>query len=262
MTAAEAKACCASAHEDVAVRWLVGESLHPGGAALTSRLLTELRLGPTSTLVDIACGPGASARLAGQTYGCRVIGVDLGAETIETARAESAAAGTADLTEFMVGDAEHLPLADGTADAALCECSLCLFPDPARALGEVFRVLRPGGRIAISDITTTHDLPDVLESAAARVVCLAATRSIAELRELVVGAGLRVVRITDESAALDDLLDRVDERLAAADAVAHLLPETVAVRLAPARELLTAAQEARASRTLGYAAVIAVRPGG
>ncbi|MGH2973694.1 MAG: class I SAM-dependent methyltransferase, partial [Solirubrobacterales bacterium] len=176
MIAEEVKARCVAAYGDQAVRWLVGESLHPGGLALTDQLLESLQLTRESTLLDVACGTGASSRRAFETDGCSVVGTDLSTAMVGDAVATS----PNERVRFLVADAEGLPLADESVDAVLCECALCLFPDPLRALGEAVRVLRPGGRIAVSDMTAdTVRLPGSLLTVAGRVACLGAARSLA-----------------------------------------------------------------------------------
>ncbi|MGH3951626.1 MAG: class I SAM-dependent methyltransferase [Pseudonocardiaceae bacterium] len=81
-------------------------------------------------------------------------GVDLHPDTVARAQAETARAGLDEAVRFHVGDAEGLPLPDGVYDAVVCECALCTFPDKQRAVAEVARLLRPGGRVGITDVTT------------------------------------------------------------------------------------------------------------
>ena len=113
------KACCAGVYSSAAARFLLGDSFHPGGTALTSQLADALRVGPGDTVVDVACGPGASALQLARERGCEVIGTDLVVP----------AASPHPLVRFVRGDAEALPLSDASVDGALCECALCTFPD-------------------------------------------------------------------------------------------------------------------------------------
>ena len=89
----EVKACCASVYGSAAERWLLGESFHPGGSALTSRLIEALGVGPGATIVDAASGPGTSALQAAREAGCDVVGVDLSEESLAAGRAAAEQAG-------------------------------------------------------------------------------------------------------------------------------------------------------------------------
>jgi arsenite methyltransferase len=172
------KGCCASLYESDAARWLLDGELHPGGERLTLRLAELAQLAPGQRVVDVACGTGATALLLARELGAEVVGVDLGARTIERAQREVRAAGLADRARFVHGDAEALPLADASFDLALSECSLCTFPDKQRAVSEMARVLRPGGTIAVADVTARLDeLPAALSTAAARIACVADART-------------------------------------------------------------------------------------
>jgi ubiquinone/menaquinone biosynthesis C-methylase UbiE len=143
--AAEIKACCAAAYGSEAMRWFLGDRLHPGGAALTARLIDALAGRPAALVADVACGLGASALLAATQIGCQVVGVGLSPACIERATAAALAAGLEGRVRFVVGDAERLPLADSSVDGVLCECALCTFPDKAAAASELARVLRAAG---------------------------------------------------------------------------------------------------------------------
>ncbi|HWN63045.1 MAG TPA: methyltransferase domain-containing protein, partial [Streptosporangiaceae bacterium] len=127
------KACCAAAYGQDAVALLLGESYHPGGLALTRRLAQALGLRPGRHVIDVASGPGTTARLLAAEFGATVDGVDLGQPAVERARSAAEAAGLPSAVRFCVGDAECLPLAGGLADAVVCECAFCTFPDKAAA---------------------------------------------------------------------------------------------------------------------------------
>lgn len=149
----EVKACCAAAYSSEAARFLLGDSFHPGGAPLTSELVAALGVSPGSTVVDVASGPGTSAiQLANETR-CDVVGVDLSPASVAAATAAAQCTAFGGNVRFVQGDAEALPLADRSADGGLCECALCTFPDKERAAAELARVLRPGARLALSDMT-------------------------------------------------------------------------------------------------------------
>lgn len=254
----ELKSCCAAAYSSAAARWLLGDSFHPGGAALTSRLGRALQVGAGKLVVDVASGPGASALQIARETGCDVVGVDLAAASVAAAGEAAAEAGLSARVRFVQGDAEALPLADEAADGALCECALCTFLDKAAAARELARVLRPGARVAISDVTALPDeLPPQLTSLQAWVACIADARPLEEIGSLLEQAGLVVETSERHDEALAAMLDRIDARLKAARLLgAGLFGDGVG----KGRELVAAAQEALARGLLGYAVVVARRP--
>jgi arsenite methyltransferase len=251
---AEVKACCAAAYGNGAARWLLGEHLHPGGAALTSELAAALAVGRGSVVADVACGPGAGSLQLAQETGCDVVGIDISTESLAVARGQAEAAGLAARVEFVEGDAEALPLEDGSVDGALCECAVCTFPDKPAAARELARVLRPGGRLALSDMTAEPErLPAELRTLHAWVACLADARPLPELAELLEGAGFSVERSERRDHDLAVLLERLDGRLR----LARVLGAVDGAALGFGFELLGAARRALADGSVGYGVVIA-----
>ena len=116
------------------------------------------------TVLDLGSGAGIDCFLASGRVGPtgRVIGVDMTPQMIERARANAAAGGYANV-EFRLGEIEALPVADATVDVVISNCVLNLSTDKARVLAEVHRVLKPGGRVVISDMVSDLPVPAVLE---------------------------------------------------------------------------------------------------
>lgn len=245
LAADEIKVCCAAAYASTAARLLLGDSFHPGGAGLTARLGRALRVGPGDLVVDVACGPGTSALQLARETGCEVIGIDLAPPTDPADEPR---------VRFVRGDAEALPLGDEGVEGALCECALCTFPDKQAAARELARVLRPGARLALSDLTArTGQLPDSLTSLQAWVACIADARPLEEIAALLELAGLVVEATETHDGALAALLDRIEARLKVA---ALLDPQGVA----RGGELVSEARRALDRGLLGYGVVIARRP--
>jgi ubiquinone/menaquinone biosynthesis C-methylase UbiE len=259
--ALEVKSCCAALYETDWARLLLGESFHPGGLALTGRLGQLLSLRPDLTVLDVACGRGASALHLAKTFGCRVIGVDYGAGNVAAARAAAVEAGLDDLTEFHQGDAEALPVEDGTIDAVLCECAFCTFPDKARAAAELARVLKLGGRLGLADLTRTGALPTALDTLLAWVACIADARPPDEYLEYLHAAGFTASLVERHDAALDELVTQIRPRLLGVELAAKLgAVQLPGVDWDRVEGMARAAAEAVRNRQLGYALITAQRP--
>ena len=130
------------------------------------------------------------------------------------------AAGVADRAQFHHGDADALPLPDGGYDAVVCECALCTFPDKVTAASEMARVLRPGGRVGITDVTAVPDrLPLELTGSVAWVACIADARPVEDCRAILARAGFRVTTGERHAAALEQMAasDRRPSRAPADD---------------------------------------------
>jgi arsenite methyltransferase len=259
-SAAEVKRCCATAYQSDWARVLLGDSFHPGGARLTRRLGEVLSLRPGLRVLDVASGAGAGAILLAQTFGCAIVGVDYGAESVRAATAAAAAAGVASQVRFQQGDAERLLIADASVDAIVCECAFCTFPDKAAAATEFARVLRPGGRVGLSDLTRrVETLPAELQNLLAWIACIADARPIEEYVGFLRDVGLRVGLVEPHDEALADLVRDIRTRLLGAELLLKLrkLEAPPGVDFDQARVMARVAAKAVHARQLGYALLVA-----
>ncbi|HSJ16456.1 MAG TPA: methyltransferase domain-containing protein, partial [Solirubrobacterales bacterium] len=196
------------------MRWVLGGELHPGGATLTRHALELIGLGADDRVLDVASGDGTSALLAASEHGCRAVGVEFGGGAVHEARGRAAELGLEDRVEFVAGDAVALPFADYSFDAVLSECSLCTFADKSRAVSEMRRVLRPGGRVALSDVVAEVDsLPDRLRGALGAVACVGEALPPGAHRGLLEEAGFELLAEEDRSPDAIEMADRVADRL-------------------------------------------------
>jgi arsenite methyltransferase len=155
-------------------------------------------LKPGEIVLDLGAGAGFDAFLAARQVGLsgRVIGVDMTPAMLENARRNAAKAGIENV-EFRLGEIEHLPVADASVDVIMSNCVINLSPDKPAVFAEAFRVLKPGGRVAVSDVVLIKPLPDTLaRSVAAHAGCIAGAVDIGTLKSMLASVGFTGIRIT------------------------------------------------------------------
>jgi arsenite methyltransferase len=160
---------------------------------------------PGEVVVDLGSGGGLDVFLASKLVGPegRAIGVDMTPEMIERARANAQSGGYTNV-EFYLGTIDHLPLADASVDCVISNCVINLAPDKPAVFREIARVLKPGGRLAVSDIALKRKLPvEVAQSMAAYVGCIAGAIRIENYRQGLLAAGFEHVQIVDSGADLN-----------------------------------------------------------
>lgn len=248
---ADDASCCAAFYSRPDVRLLLGDSWHPGGVDLTLSLARRLDLEKGATLVDVACGDGTSLKAVAAALPVHGIGVDV-----------SPPSGQGPDVEFRAGDAHALPVESGRADGLLCECALSTFTDQGAALAEMHRVLRPGARVAISDMVLEGEVPAALRDWVNVGTCLSGARSADEYVALIQAAGLRMVHREDASDALRELLSRIKRNLVGALLAARTggLAAGGAIDAKQARDTLRAAEQAMAAGIIRYGVFVAERP--
>lgn len=196
--------------------------------------LAALREG--EVVVDLGSGGGFDVFIAGRKVGPtgRAIGVDMTPEMLAKARRNQAAyterTGLENV-EFRLGEIEHLPLADASVDVVISNCVINLSPDKAQVYREIARVMRPGGRLAVSDIVLKKPLPAAIrEDAEALVGCVAGALLLDELRAILRDAGLADTQFEEKpgyvqamEASKDHIAKRVYELLEEGESLADTI---------------------------------------
>ena len=157
--------------------------------------LTQLK--PGETVLDLGSGGGIDVLLSAKRVGPtgKVFGLDMTDEMLELARENQRASGVENV-EFLKGEIENVPLPDGIADVVISNCVINLSADKGRVLKEAFRVLKPGGRFAVSDIVITRDVPDAIRNDIEMWTgCIAGALHIDEYRRLLSEAGFTAIDI-------------------------------------------------------------------
>jgi SAM-dependent methyltransferase len=168
--------------------------------------IASLRSG--ETVLDLGAGGGFDCFLAARAVGPagKVIGVDMTPEMVSRARANARKVSATNV-EFRLGEIEHLPVADRSVDAILSNCVINLSPEKPAVFREAFRVLRTGGRLAISDIVAIAPVPPELQTQAAALAgCISGAALIDDVRRMLAEAGFTsiAVQIAPRSAEIVD----------------------------------------------------------
>ena len=161
------------------------------------------------TVLDLGSGAGFDCFLAAKKVGPRgrVIGVDMTAEMLDKARG-NAEKGHYTNVEFRMGEIENLPAADNSVDVVISNCVINLSPDKRRVFREAFRVLKPGGRLMVSDIVLTQEMPDLIKtSIEAYVGCVAGAETKEKYLAAIKAAGFIDVKIAGETAFPIELMN-------------------------------------------------------
>lgn len=204
-----ASSCCGSTELSQTISRKIGysdEELEavPDGANLGLGCGNPVALASLSDgeiVLDLGSGAGFDCFLAASKVGKngKVIGVDMTPEMVAKAR-ENARKGGYKNVEFRLGEIENLPVADSSVDVVISNCVINLSPDKEQVFNEVFRVLRPGGRLMVSDIVLLKALPDsILNSIAAYVGCIAGAAMKTDYLETIKAAGFRDIIVIDEA---------------------------------------------------------------
>ncbi len=176
--------------------------------------LATLKAG--EVVVDLGSGGGFDCFIAGPRVGARgrVIGVDMTAEMVSKARANVASyekqSGLSNV-EFRLGEIEHLPIADGSVDVVISNCVINLSPEKPQVWREIARVLKPGGRVAVSDLALLKPLPqEVRDDVEALVGCVAGAELVEDVRSAAERAGLADIALTAKPEYIDAMTEWQD----------------------------------------------------
>lgn len=242
---------CCDIYRSPWVGLLLGEVRHPGGLALTRALAEGLGLGPDDVVLDLGCGSGASAAFVARTFGCRVLALD-GAGVPDPTRPTGG-------VRLVAGDALALPLGAHALDAILCECTLSLLGDKRVALREMARVLRPGGRLGLSDMVVSGPLPAELQGPWAQAACLAGATDLDGYAAALTTVGFRILHTGQHPDALLTLVDDVGAKLRLGEMLIRIGKLDVSLDWARIQNWVRVARETIRAGTIGYATLVAER---
>lgn len=214
-------ASCCGVSDDAAINTLVSTRLGysendlkkvPEGADMglgcgNPRAIAGIQQG--ETILDLGSGGGFDCFLAATETGevGQVIGIDMTPSMISKAR-NNAEKGKYQQVEFRLGEIEHMPVANDTVDVIISNCVINLSPDKSQVFSEAFRVLKPGGRLAISDVVASTELPDeIRDDLALYSGCMAGASQISELHSILEGCGFEKISIAPKDESKDFIKD-------------------------------------------------------
>lgn len=219
-----ASSCC-GVSDDVAINTLISTRLGysaeelsrvPDGADMglgcgNPKAIAALQTG--ETVVDLGSGGGFDCFLAAAEVGNEghVIGVDMTPDMLSKAR-NSAERGKFSQVEFRLGEIEHLPIADSTADVIISNCVINLSPNKPQVFRDAFRILKTGGRLAISDVVATMELPEEMRNDPFLISgCMGNASLIKDLEQMIANAGFTDIRIQPKDESKDFIRDWAPE---------------------------------------------------
>jgi SAM-dependent methyltransferase len=185
-------------------------------------------LQPGETVVDLGSGGGLDCFLAAPVVGSggRVIGVDMTPDMLSKARANAARC-SFDNVEFRLGEIEHLPIADASVDVVMSNCVINLSPDKAQVFREAFRILRPGGRLAVSDVVATAELPEAMRNSPELIAgCMGNASLIDDIAAMLAAAGFEQVSIEPKDESREFIRDWAPDHNVTDFVVAALIAAT------------------------------------
>lgn len=206
----EADCCSGALYGSAFAGLLLGNSWHPGGSDVSARLASLMNAARGELFLDLGCGAGTTARSLSERFGCRVIGVDMSPANTASAVQKTE---SRDGISFLAGDGRHIPVPEGTFDGAVLECVLSTFSDKSTVVGELSRVLRPNGRLGISDVVVEGDLPEELRSPLMDAFCVGRALSADGYVDLLERGGFRVDTVEMMKRETLDFLEQIRRKI-------------------------------------------------
>jgi arsenite methyltransferase len=206
--------------------------------------ITLASLQPGQTVLDLGSGGGIDCFMAARKVGetGHVIGVDMTAAMLEKARSNQRKMGFKNV-EFRLGEIEHLPVADGTVDVIISNCVVNLSPDKPQVFREAYRVLKPGGRLALSDIVTDGPLPqEIKDSLSAWAGCVAGALDLKEYVADLEAAGFTQVDVTPvyfEPETIDDVVKQAGQGSCCGSSQKTVISDGVQAKVVELKEQVT-----------------------
>lgn len=178
-------------YEDQLIKGI--ENFHPGGIDYTEKLAMEAGVREGTRILDVASGSGETALYLAMRFKAEVVGFDLSEKMVAHATERAKDLGLRHLATFKKGDVHKMPFAKGSFDAAISECSLCLFRDKVQVIQNMAHAVKSGKKVAVSDVITKGEIPKELHTPLLYACCLAGAQPLKETMDIFIKAGLKNV---------------------------------------------------------------------
>ena len=256
-----AKICCADLYSSELARLILGDSLHPGGLRATNHLGRAMGLQPGWRVLDLACGLGTGATAISRVFRCHVTGLELGPEAAVASRQRALSEPIPANVGFVRGDAEMPPFRTGAFDAVIIECATSLFADKPVAIAEVYRLLRPGGVIGLSDVTVEPgSLPPELDGTVGMMLCLTDALPADGYPDLLAAGGFTITDRADLSDEVLALLAELRGKMTIWSSLAHSAPAVASDLVEFGPGLLEHVEKLVRQGEIGYWLYVAHKP--
>jgi len=189
-------------YEDQLIKGI--ENFHPGGVDYTEKLAIEVGVREGTRILDVASGSGETALYLAMKFKAEVVGFDLSEKMVAHGAERAENLGLGHLASFRKGDVHKMPFDKGSFDAAISECSLCLFRDKVQVIRNMAHVVKYGKKVAVSDVITKGKIPGELHTPLLYACCLAGAQPLKETMDIFVKAGLKDVRGYELTADIKD----------------------------------------------------------
>ena len=254
--------CCAITYGHLLARFLLGGSLHPGELPLTSRLFDLMGIDSTSRVLDVGAGLGATSVHLTRSVGCHVTGVTLREDGIVAGIELAADNGVQDRGRLVHGDIMKVDLAGEQFDFISMECVLSILDCKSAALRRLRALLRPGGRVGLTDVTVSGPRPQDMQGLRATVGCVDGALSLGEYGDLMTGEGLVIEHRRDCRDVAGTFMADAQSKVILFEIASKIgeLPVADGI-LAEAQRLFALARDLVARRVLGYGLLVARSPG-
>ena len=179
---------------------------------MTSRVAEVAQVGKGYKVLEVACGEAVTARFLARHLGCEAVGIDLSREQVFRAWEKVAKEDLSHKVDFVQGDIESLPFINSSFDIVISECSFSLLPNKEVGAGELHRVLKPGGKLVITDVVLRGEISEELRSQVTFAFCIAGAKTLEGYIELFENTGFTTYCVEDHSQELKRLAYQVISR--------------------------------------------------
>lgn len=205
--------CCTNFYESDIVKFLLGESFHPGGVEITLMLAQTLNLKPGNTIIDIACGLSTSLMKIIPKFQVFGIGIDLSYHNLSIAINGAKLNGLDYNLSLIQADSHNLPFRSFATASIMSECSFCIFLDKTKASNEIYRVLEINGGYSFADVTKIKEWSTSLSEMFYRVACISEAQTVERYAEILERAKFSHIEIIDREDVIYDLHSSLKKKL-------------------------------------------------